>query len=196
MQEVRVESLEGLERRGGRVLLSANAGSLRILFSEEAWSKATADTASGIEPTPRELEELGEIRARLEEHARENHFRTVLKGVRCAGERSALEYDLVLEPSGLLAATTAYLFAPVVAADLVRRVGFGLAEGGAVEQAYLVGAVADDKALAAGNEALKALSVRGRRCAASRFEMPPELWHVLSRDLGWRDVETYVNREG
>ncbi|CAA9463351.1 MAG: hypothetical protein AVDCRST_MAG12-1, partial [uncultured Rubrobacteraceae bacterium] len=27
MQEVRVESLEGLERRGGRVRLSANAGS-------------------------------------------------------------------------------------------------------------------------------------------------------------------------
>lgn len=194
MQEVRVESLEGLERRGDRVLLSANAGSLRIVFSEEAWLKATADTTSALEPTPEELEELGEIRARLEAHARAHSFSKVLEGVRCGGERSALEYDLVLEPSGLLAATTGYLFAPVVGADLVRRVG--LSEGGAVEQAYLIGAVADDEALATENEALKVLSVRGRRCGASRFEMPPELWHVLSRGLGWRNVETFVNREG
>ena len=193
MQEVRVESLEGLERRGGRVLLSANAGSLSIVFPEEVWKHATAYAVPGQDPTPEELSELEEIRARLERHARENLFRTVLKNARYAGEGPALEYDLVLEPSGLLAATTGYLFAPVVDRDLVERVGLVL-EGG-VEQAYLIGAVADDDALAAGNEALKALSVRGRRCGASRFEMPPELWQVLSRGLGWRDVETVVNRE-
>jgi len=193
MQEVRVESLEGLERRGGRVLLSANAGSLSIVFPEEVWERATADAVPGQEPTPDELSELEEIRARLERHATDNLFRTVLKNVRYAGEGPALEYDLVLEPSGLLAATTGYLFAPVVDRDLVERVGLG--GGGAVEQAYLIGAVADDAALAAGDEALKILSVRGRRCGASRFEMPPELWQVLSRGLGWRDVETFVNRE-
>jgi hypothetical protein len=195
MQEVRVESLEGLERRGGRVLLSANAGSLSIVFSEEAWEKATADDASAPGPTPEELAELAELRTLLEEYATENAFRTVLRGVRCAGERSALEYDLVLEPSGLLAATTGYLFAPVVGPDLVRRVGLGLG-GGTVEQAYLIGAVANDAALAAGDDGLRVLSVRGSRCGASRFEMPPELWQVLSRGLGWRDVETFVNREG
>ena len=194
MQEVRVESLEGLERRGGRVLLSANAGSLSIVFPEEVWKRATAYAVPDQEPTPEELSELEEIRARLERHARENLFRTVLKNARYAGEGPALEYDLVLEPSGLLAATTGYLFAPVVGRDLVERVELVL-EGGGVEQAYLIGAVADDDALAAGNEALKALSVRGRRCGASRFEMPPELWQVLSRGLGWRDVETFVNRE-
>ncbi|HKH09547.1 MAG TPA: hypothetical protein VKA73_00250 [Rubrobacter sp.] len=193
MQEVRVESLEGLERRGGRVLLSANAGSLSIVFPEEVWERATADAVPGQEPTPDELSELEEIRARLERHATDNLFRTVLKNARYAGEGPALEYDLVLEPSGLLAATTGYLFAPVVDRDLVERVGLG--GGGAVEQAYLIGAVADDAALAAGDEALKILSVRGRRCGASRFEMPPELWQVLSRGLGWRDVETFVNRE-
>jgi hypothetical protein len=101
----------------------------------------------------------------------------------------------VLEPSGLLAATTGYLFAPVVDRDLVERVGLVLDGGGVVEQAYLLGATADDAAFAAGNEALKTLSVRGRRCGASRFEMPPELWQVLSRGLGWRDVETFVDRE-
>jgi hypothetical protein len=101
----------------------------------------------------------------------------------------------VLEPSGLLAATTGYLFAPVVDRDLVQRAGLALGGGGVVEQAYLIGAVADDGALAAGDDALKALSVRGRRCGASRFEMPPELWQVLSRGLGWRDVETFVDRE-
>ena len=192
MQEVRVESLEGLERRGGRVRLSANAGSLSIVFPEEVWERATADAVSGPEPTPEELSELDEIRTRLERHAREHSFRTVLQNVRYGGEGPALQYDLVLEPSGLLAATTGYLFAPVVDGDLVGRVGL---EGGVVEQAYLIGATADEAALAAGDEALRTLSVRGRRCGASRFEMPPELWQVLSRGLGWRDVETFVNRE-
>ncbi|CAA9437234.1 MAG: hypothetical protein AVDCRST_MAG22-3783 [uncultured Rubrobacteraceae bacterium] len=189
MQEVRVESLEGLERLGGRVRLSANAGSLRIDFPEEVWERAAADAVAGPEPTPEELAELDEIRVRLERHARQNGFKTVLKDVR---KGSAPQYDLVLEPSGLLAATTGYLFAPVVDGDLVGRVGL---EGGVVEQAYLIGATADEAALAAGDEALRTLSVRGRRCGASRFEMPPELWQVLSRGLGWRDVETFVHRE-
>ena len=195
MQEVRVESLEGLERQDDRVHLSANAGSLRIDFPEEVWERVTSDAVSGPEPTPEELAELGEIRGRLERHARDNSFRTVLKNVRYAGDDAALQYDLVLEPSGLLAATTGYLFAPVVGRDFVERVGLVLEGGGTVEQAYLIGAGADEAALAAGNEALRTLSVRGRRCGASRFEMPPELWQVLSRGLGWRDVETFVNRE-
>ena len=195
MQEVWVESLEGLERQDGRVRLSANAGSLSIVFPEEVWERATADAVYGPGPTPEELAELDEIRTRLERHARDNSFRTVLKNVRYAGDGAALQYDLVLEPSGLLAATTGYLFAPVIGRDLVERVGLVLEGGGTVEQAYLIGAVADDGALAAGNEALRSLSVRGRRCGASRFEMPPELWQVLSRELGWRDVETFMNRE-
>ena len=195
MQEVRVESLEGLERREGRVRLSANAGSLSIVFPEEVWERMTADAVPGQEPTPEELSELEEIRARLERHANEHSFRTVLKNVRYAGDGPALQYDLVLEPSGLLAATTGYIFAPVVGRDLVERVGLGLDGGGVVEQAYLIGSVADDAALAAGGDTLKTLSVRGRRCGASRFEMPPELWQVLSRGLGWRDVETFINRE-
>jgi hypothetical protein len=195
MQEVRVESLEGLERREGRVRLSANAGSLSIVFPEELWERATADAVPTQEPTPEELSELDEIRARLERHAREHSFKTVLKSVGHFGEGPAPEYDLVLEPSGLLAATTGYVFAPVVGRELVERVRALLGRGGAVEQAYLIGAVADDAALAAGDDALKALSVRDRRCGASRFEMPPELWQVLSRGLGWRDVETFVDRE-
>ncbi len=195
MQEVRVESLEGLERREGRVRLSANAGALRIVFPEDVWERATADAAPSHEPTTEELARLRELSERLERYAGENAFRTVLRGVRCAGERSALEYDLVLEPSGLLAATTGYLFAPVVGSGLVDRVKAGLEEGAAVEQAYLIGAVAGDDALASGDETLKVLSVRGRRCSVSRFEMPPELWHVLSQELGWRDVETFINRE-
>ena len=195
MQEVRVESLEGLERRGGRVRLSANAGSLSIVFPEELWMRAAADGLPDQEPTPEELMELDEIRARLERYASEHSFKTVLKGAGHAGEGPAPEYDLVLEPSGMFAATTGYVFAPVVGRDLVERVRALLGRGGAVEQAYLIGAVADDAALAAGDEALKALSVRGRRCGASRFEMPPELWQVLSRGLGWRGVETFIDTE-
>ena len=191
-----MESLEGLEKREGQVRLSANAGSLSVVFPEAVW-KSIVEGASGPgEPTPAELAEAAEIRARLESHARENAFATVLRNVRCGIDRSALEYDLVLEPSGLLAATTGYLFAPVVGRELVERVGVGLGEGSTVEQAYLIGAVADDAALAAGDDNLKALSVRGRRCGASRFEMPPELWQVLSGGLGWKDVDTYIGTTG
>ena len=195
MQEVTVESLEGLERHGDRVRLSANAGSLSIVFSRALWERATSGAAFPAEPTAGELAELGEIRARLQRYATANSFKTVRENVRCAGDASAPEYALVLEPSGLFAATTGYLFAPVVGRDLVDRVAVGLEEGGVVEQAYLVGAVADEAALAAGGEFLKALSVRGRKCGASRFEMPPELWQVLSGGLGWRDVQTFVHRE-
>ena len=64
-----------------------------------------------------------------------------------------------------------------------------------VEQAYLVGAVADRQALAAGDARLKALSIRARRCSSSRFELAPELWQVLSEDLGWKNVE-HVGAKG
>src|SRR3712207_6420294 len=97
MQEVRVESLEGLQRRGGRVLLSANRGSLSIVFPEEVWNRATADAVPNEEPTPEELSELEEIRGRLERHARENSYKTVLKSAGYDGG-PVPEYDLVLEP--------------------------------------------------------------------------------------------------
>lgn len=191
-----MESLEGLERRGGQVRLSANAGSLRVVFPETVWESIVGRDSGPGEPTPAELATLEGIRTRLESHARENGFATVLRNVRCGIDRSALEYDLVLEPSGLLAATTGYLFAPVVGPGLVEKVGAGLGEGSTVEQAYLIGAVADDAALAAGDDNLEVLSVRGRRCGASRFEMPPELWQVLSGGLGWRDVDTHIGSTG
>jgi hypothetical protein len=38
--------------------------------------------------------------------------------------------------------------------------------------------------------------VRGRRCSTSRFEMAPELWQVLSEELGWENVETFVTGGG
>ncbi len=187
-----MESLEGLEKREGQVRLSANAGSLSVVFPETVWENVVERASGPAEPTPGELAEMREIRARLENFARANAFATVLRNVRCGIDRSALEYDLVLEPSGLLAATTGYLFAPVVDVGLVEKVGVGLGEGSTVEQAYLIGAVTDDAALAAGDDNLRTLSVRGRRCGASRFEMPPELWQVLSVELGWRDVDTYI----
>ena len=56
-----------------------------------------------------------------------------------------------------------------------------------VEQAYVVGAVADEDAFLSGDESLRVLCVRGRSCSTSRFEMPLEL---LSGRLGWRDVQT------
>ena len=193
MQEVRVESLEKLEALGGWMHLSANAGTLSIVFSKEVWDHLLANAHTVEEPAPEELVELGLLGEQLEEHAREHHFNSVLGGVQCGD--SGLEYDLVLRPAGLFAMTTGYHFAPVVGPELVSRIGASLRGDGFVEQAYVIGAVAGDEALAAGDEATRVLAVRGRRCSASRFEMPSELWQVLSVRLGWRDVDTVATGE-
>jgi hypothetical protein len=193
MQEVRVESLERLEEIGGQMRLSANSGTLRIVFPKPVWDQLLANAPVAEEPSLEELAELDLLRERLAAHAREHAFDGVLTGVRCGD--SGLEYDLVLRPSGLFAATTGYHFAPEVGPELAARLGAGLEGDPSVEQAYVIGAVAGDDALAAGDEALRVLAVRGRRCSASRFEMPPELWQVLSGGLGWRDVDTVATRE-
>jgi hypothetical protein len=193
MQEVRVESFEKLERLGERVRLSANSGALSIVFPKEVWERILANAPVSDEPDVAELDELERLIEQLKAHAEENSFKAILEGVRCGD--SDLEYDLVLRPAGLFALTTGYHFAPVVGPDLVARIGACLEERDTVEQAYLIGAVAAEEALIADNENLRCLSIRGRRCSASRFEMAPELWHTLHEGLGWENVETLVNEE-
>ena len=190
MQEVRVTSLDGFEATEGGVRILANSGELALVFPREVW-EALAEVSPPPEPDAGELEELEELRRALEEHAAENGFATVLADVPCGGESSGQKLDLVLRPSGMLAVTTGYAFLPVVRAEHVARFGVSLDEDAFVEQAYLVGAVAEEAALAGtlGDESLKTLSVRGRRCSSSRFELAPELWRVLSEKLGWRDVK-------
>ena len=187
-----MESLNSMETADGEVRILANTGSLRVVFPNSVWERVVAAGAADFgEPTPGELAELWDLKARLAAYAGERGFGTVAGGIPCGGEGSP-EYDLVLRPAGLLAVTVGYHFAPVVRPDLMARIGVGLEEDPEVEQAYVIGGVATRGALAAGaaDENLKALSVRGRACSASRFEMPPELWHALSEGLGWRDVET------
>ena len=192
MHEVRVESLEKLEALGDGMWLSANSGSLSIVFPREVWDHILAEAApSSEEPDAAEIEELDLLREQLKSHAEENSFGTLLEGVGCGG--SGLEYDLVLRPGGLLALTTGYLFAPVVGPELMARIGACLEED-SVEQAYAIGAVADEEAFAAADENLHCLSICGRRCSTSRFEMAPELWQVLSDELGWNDVEPVTPR--
>jgi hypothetical protein len=193
MHEVRVESLDRLEVQGGQMRLSANAGSLSILFSQEVWEDLISNAPTLEEPTPEELEESDLLREQLERYARERSFGTVHRGVECGG--SDLKYDLVLRPAGLFAMTTGYHFAPVIGPDLVARIGVALEDDESVEQAFLIGAVATEAALTAGDESLRVLSVRGRSCSTSRFEMPPELWQVLSGRLGWRNVQTITRGE-
>jgi hypothetical protein len=193
MEEVRVESLEKLEAHGGEMRLSANAGSLRILFPQEVWESLISNAPAFEEPTPEELEELDLLKEQLERYARQQSFSNVLRGVRCGN--SGLQYDLVLRPSGLFAMTTGYYFAPVVGPEVVAKIGVALEGDESVEQAFLIGAVADEAALAAGDDSLRVLAIRGRSCSTSRFEMPPELWQVLSGRLGWRNVETIATRE-
>jgi hypothetical protein len=191
MREVRVESLEKLEMREGQLRLSANSGRLSIVFPKEVWDHILTSVPASEEPDATEIAELENLKDQLKAHAEDQAFKTILEGVQC----DALEYDLVLRPAGLFAVTTGYHFAPVVGPELMARIGASLAEDELVEQAYAIGAVASPDALAAGDDNLKALSVRGRRCSASRFEMAPELWHTLHERLGWDDVETFVNEE-
>jgi hypothetical protein len=186
MREVRVTSFERLEATDGEVRVFANSGNLALVFPREVWERALTEAAIPPGPTPEELEELVALKQRLKEHARENSFATVLEEVPCGGGPGQ-RLDLVLRPAGMLAVTTGYLFLPVVRAE--HMVGLRAAlEDDFVEGAYLVGAVAEEGALAAGDEGLKALSVRGRRCSSSRFELAPELWQVLAQ-RGWDNVE-------
>lgn len=191
MHEVRVESLDGLEKAGGEIRLSANGGTLDIVFSREIWDDLLRRTPADEAPAKEELEELAGIRRRLETLADADGFDEVLRAVRCEDGRGSVEFDLVLRPAGLFAVTTGYHFAPVVGEELAAAIGSGLRRDTRVEQAYAIGAVASEGALRLGDENLKVLAVRGRRCSTSRFEMTPELWRVLSEGLGWRNVETY-----
>ena len=189
MQEVRVESLEKMELSGGHMRLSANSGSLDIVFPKEIWDHILASAPTSEEPDAAELGELNRLKDQLKAFAEERSFKTILEGVR----RGALEYDLVLRPAGLFAVTTGYHFAPVVGPDLMEKLASGLEEDETVEQAYAIGAVVSPDVLA--DDDLQALSIRGRRCSASRFEMAPELWHTLHERMGWENVETLVNEE-
>ncbi|HET7270462.1 MAG TPA: hypothetical protein VFI90_05180 [Rubrobacter sp.] len=188
-----MDSLDKLEAHGGQMRLSANAGSLIILFPQEVWEDLLANAPAFEEPAPEELEVLDLLKEQLERYARQKSFSTVHRRVRCG--RSGLDYDLVLRPSGLFAMTTGYHFAPVVGPELVAKVGAGLEGDESVEQAYVIGAVVQEAAFADGDDSLKVLAVRGRSCSTSRFEMPPELWQVLSGRLGWRNVQTIATRE-
>lgn len=189
MREVRVTSLQRLEATDGEVRILANSGDLALVFPREVWESALTETVSPQEPTPEELEELLALKQRLKDHhARENSFATVLEEVPCGNGGSDQRFDLVQRPAGMLAATIGYLFLPVVRAEHMARLRTALEEDGFVEGAYLVGAVAEEEALAAGGEGLKALSVRGRRCSSSRFELAPELWQVLTEE-GWDNIE-------
>jgi hypothetical protein len=189
MREVRVTSLQRLEATDGEVRILANSGDLALVFPREVWESALTETVSPQEPTPEELEELLALKQRLKDHhARENSFATVLEEVPCGNGGSDQQFDLVQRPAGMLAVTIGYLFLPVVRAEHMARLRTALEEDGFVEGAYLVGAVAEEEALAAGGEGLKALSVRGRRCSSSRFELAPELWQVL-KEAGWDNVE-------
>jgi hypothetical protein len=188
MREVRVTSLERFEATDGEVRILANSGDLALVFPREVWERALSETISPQEPTPEEIEELLALKQQLKEHARENSFATALEEVPCGDSDSDYQLDLVLRPAGMLAVTTGYLFLPVVRAEHMARLRTALKEDGFVEGAYLVGAVAEEGALAAGDEGLKALSVRGRRCSSSRFELAPELWQVLA-ERGWDDLK-------
>ena len=189
MREVRVTSFERFEAMDGEVRISANSGDLVLIFPRELWENMPTEISSPLEPATEELEELVELRGRLEEHARENSFTTVLERVPLGGDDPYWQFDLVLRPAGMFAATTGYVFLPVVLPEHVAEFGAWLEEDDFVEGAYLVGAVADQRALAAGVESLKVLSIRGRSCSVSRFELGHMLWQVLSEELGWNDVE-------
>jgi hypothetical protein len=196
MREFKVQNLDRLEVTDGEVRILANSGDLALVFPRAIWEGMLAEASTPSGPTSEELEELATLKRRLKEHARENYFATVLEEVPYGGQDSDQQFDLVLRPKGMFAMTTGYLFSPVVSSKRVASFRTQLDEDDFVEQAYLVGAVAEERALFAGDEGLKVLSIRGRRCSSSRFELAPELWQVLSEKLGWRDVEPVAPTTG
>jgi hypothetical protein len=191
MHEVRIENLEKIESTHSEVRILANSGDLALIFPRTLWERALAEATYPSGPTSGELGELQTLQRRLKEYAEENSFATILEDVLCGGPDSGQQFDLVLRPAGMFAATTGYLFLPEVLPEQMALLRANLEGENFVEQAYLVGAVADQEALVAGDERLKALSIRGRRCTSSRFELAPELWQVLA-GLGWNDVEPVV----
>ena len=189
MPEMRLKSLEKVEVTDSEVRILANSGDLALVFPRALWESALTEVSFSSEPTSRELEELMTLKQLLKEHAEENSFATVLEDVPCGGKNSGQQFDLVLRPAEIFAATTGYLFLPVVLPEQMALLRASLEEDVFVEQAYIVGALAESQAFATGDDRLKALSIRGRRCSSSRFELAPELWLVLSEKLGWRNVE-------
>lgn len=189
MREIRLTSLEKIEATDGEVRILANSGDLVLVFPRALWRQTLAQTPAPAEPTPEELRELEDLARRLREHGAENSFATALEEVPSGEGETAGQFDLVLRPEAMFAATTGYVFAPVVSAEHVARLAASMRDETFVEGAYIIGAVAEVQALAAGDEAVKVLSVRGRKCSASRFELAPELWQVLSDKLGWKNVE-------
>ena len=188
MREVRVESVDGLEMTDGGVRLVANSGELELVFPGGVW-KSIGGLTLPLEPSPEELVELRSLKHGLAEHARTNGFATVVEDVPCGGAGSGESFDLVLRPSGPFALTTGYVFVPVVRREQVARLEACLSGERFVEGVYAVGAVAEEGAFAEGAGDVKVLSVRGRACSSSRFELAPELWRVLSEEMGWRNVE-------
>ncbi len=114
MPEMRVESLEKIEVTDSEVRILANSGDLALVFPRALWESALTEVSSSSEPTSRELEELMTLKRLLKEHAEENSFATVLEDVPCGGKNSGQQFDLVLRPAEIFAATTGYLFLPVV----------------------------------------------------------------------------------
>ena len=89
MQEVRVESLEGLEMQGKELRLSANSGALSIVFPKEVWDHLLTSVSPSGEPEATELEELENLREQLKAFAEDNSFAAILEGVRCGEDRRA-----------------------------------------------------------------------------------------------------------
>ncbi len=189
MREVRLTSLEKIEASDGEVRILANSGDLALVFPRALWQQALAETPAPTEPSVAELQELETLKRRLKEHGGTHSLATVLEDVPCGEGETGEQLDLVLRPAGMFAATTGYLFVPVVSSENVARIGASIQGETFVEQAYIIGAAAESQALAAGDEGVKVLSVRGKKCSSSRFELAPELWQVLSEKLGWKNVE-------
>lgn len=190
MHEVRVESLDKLESLGGEVWISANSGNVNIVFPKNVWDEILSKASKPDEPAEAELEELRRLKDRLASFARDEAFETILEDVPCGS--SDHTYDLVLRSPELYAVTTGYYFAPIIGSETVKTLRAALEHDSFVEQAYVIGAVADGEALASGDDDMKIVSVRGRKSTTSRFEMAPELWRTLSERLGWTSMETII----
>ncbi len=165
-------SLEKLEATDGEVRILANSGDLALVFPRELWESMLTEVSSS-EPAPRSSKNSklssGGSRStpgRTRSPPYSKRCRSADRPADRPAGRQATRTQKgssisCLRPAGMFAATTGYVFLPVVRPEHVTLFGAQLDEDDFVEQAYLVGAVTDRRALAAGDESLKALSIRG-----------------------------------
>jgi hypothetical protein len=110
MREIRVESLQKLKVTNGEVRMLPNSGELFLAFPRRLFKGALAQASATLEPA----EELMALKERPQGARQGEFLATVLEDISDGYEGSEQQFDPVLRPEGMFAATSGHLFVRVV----------------------------------------------------------------------------------